>query len=213
VDEGHVRAVYDAVADDYADHFRTTEPEQPIELAMVAHFASLLPQPDPDVLDAGCGAGRMLPVLADAGCRAVGVDLSVGMVRRAQRDHPGFGTRVASIAALPFPDDSFDGFFSWYSTIHTPDDDLGTVFAEAGRVLRPGGHVLVAFQSGTGAREVGQGYRRLGHDVQLHRHDRTPDHVAGELRAAGFAEVARLLRAPVAPEQTDQAVVIARSPS
>ena len=206
-------AVYDQVADDYADHFPSTEPEQPIELAMVAHFGSLLPETSRDVLDAGCGAGRMLPVLAAAGCRPVGVDLSPGMVRRARQHQPDVDVRVGSLAALPFPDGSFDGLFSWYSTIHTPDADLATVFSEARRVLRPGGHVLVAFQVGTGTREVGQGYRRLGHDVELHRHDRTPDHVVGELRAAGFVEVARLVRAPAAGERTEQAVVIARSSS
>jgi SAM-dependent methyltransferase len=210
VSEIEVKAVYDEVASDYADHFPSTEPEQPIELAMVAHFAALLPQTSRDVLDAGCGAGRMLPVLAGAGCHAVGVDLSEGMVRRARQDHPGFDTRVGSITALPQPDDSFDGVFYWYSTIHTPDEALATVFAQARRVLRPDGHVLVAFQAGRGPQEVGHGYRRLGHDVQLHRHDRTPDHVADELRSAGFTEVARLVRAPVAPERTPQAVIIAR---
>lgn len=211
VSEGRVKAVYDAVADDYADRFPSTEPEQPIELAMVTHFASLLPETSKDVLDAGCGAGRMLPLLADAGCRAIGVDLSESMIRRAERDHPGFDTRVGSIAVLPFPDDSFDGLFYWYSTIHTPHVELGAVFAEARRALRPAGHILVAFQAGTEVREVGGGYRRLGHDVELHRYDRTPDHVASELRAAGFGEVARLVRAAVPTERTDQAVIVARS--
>jgi len=208
--EIEVKAVYDEVASDYADHFPSTEPEQPIELAMVTHFAALLPETGKDVLDAGCGAGRMLPVLAGAGCHAAGVDLSEGMIRRAQRDHPDFDTRVGSITALPCPDDSFDGLFYWYSTIHTPDEELPTVFAETRRTLRPGGHVLVAFQAGHGPQEVGHGYRRLGHDVQLHRHDRTPDSVADELRSAGFTEVARLVRSPAAIERTQQAVVIAR---
>jgi len=178
---------------------------------MVTHFASLLPETSKDVLDAGCGAGRMLPVLAGAGCHAAGVDLSESMIRRAQQDHPTFDTRVGSITALPYPDSSFDGLFYWYSTIHTPDEELGTVFAETRRILRPEGHVLVAFQAGHGPQEVGHGYRRLGHDVQLHRHDRTPDHVANELRSAGLAEVARLVRSPAAIERTDQAVIIARA--
>ena len=209
--ETGVGAVYDRVADDYADRFPSTEPEQPVELAVVAHFAALVAGSGGQVLDAGCGAGRMLPVLAAAGCSPVGIDLSPGMVRRARQDHPGFDVRVGDLAALPFPDGSFDGFFSWYSTIHTPDEQLGAVLAEAGRVLRPGGHLLVAFQAGRGPQEVAGGYRRLGHDVELWRHDRTPDQVAAGLRAAGFDEVARLVRAPAAGERTDQAVLVARS--
>ena len=211
VSEGHVKAVYDKVADDYADHFRSTEPEEQIELAMVTHFVSLLPETKRVVLDAGCGAGRMLPVLADAGCHPIGVDISESMIRRAKGAHPEFGTRVGSIEELPVPDDSFDGLFYWYSTIHTPDSELGAVFAEARRTLRSEGHILVAFQAGTGSHEVGEGYRRLGHDVELHRYDRTPDQVAGQLAAAGFVEVARLVRAPTARERTDQAVLVARS--
>lgn len=211
VSEVDVKAVYDKVANDYADHFPSTEPEQQIELAMVTHFASLLPEKSRDVLDAGCGAGRMLPVLTGAGCHAVGLDLSENMIRRAQRNHPDFETRVGSISDLPYPDDSFDGLFYWYSTIHTPDEELATVFAEARRTLRPEGHVLVAFQAGQGTQEVGGGYRRLGHDVEIHRHDRTPDRVVEELRSAGFAEVARLVRSPAATERTQQAVIIARS--
>jgi len=209
VSEDSVRAVYDQVADDYADRFRSTGPEQPVELAVLAHFTTLLA--GRDVLDAGCGAGRMLPVLAAAGCRPVGVDLSPGMVRRARQDHPGFPTAVASTTALPFADGSFDGVLCWYSTIHTPRAGLGTVLTEARRVLRPAGHVLLAFQVGDAVREVGQGYRRLGHDVELHRHDRTPDEVAGALRSAGVAEVARLVRAPAPQERTAQAVLVARS--
>jgi ubiquinone/menaquinone biosynthesis C-methylase UbiE len=111
VGERHVKAVYNEVADDYADLVPSTEPEQHIELAMLDHFASLVSETSRDVPDAGCGAGRMLPVLADAGCRAVGIDLSESMIRRARQDHPNFETRVASITALPFPDDSLDGLF------------------------------------------------------------------------------------------------------
>ncbi len=152
----------------------------------------------------------MLPVLAAAGCRAVGADLSAEMVRRARQDHPGFETRVGSLTALPYPDGTFDGVLSWYSTIHTPDEHLGAALAGIRRVLRPGGYVLVAFQAGEGSRDVAAGLRRLGLDVVLVRHHRTPDRMADALRDNGFEEVARLVRAPVPPESDDQAVLVAR---
>ncbi len=205
-----MRLAYDEVADTYADHFRSTEPELPLELAMIEHFASLLPG-DRRVLDAGCGAGRMLPLLAGLGCRVEGVDLSPRMIRRSRHDHGSFPSQVASIADLPFPDGSFDGVFSWYSTIHSPDTDLPRIVSETSRVLRPSGLFLVAFQSGRGIQDVSDNYRRRGHHVVLHRYKRTPDEIGHAIASAGMTEIARLERAASSNERDSQAVLIAQA--
>lgn len=202
--------MYDLVADEYADRFRTTEPEQPVELAMIDHFAALLTRPK-DVLDAGCGAGRLLPVLTRSGCRPVGVDLSAGMVRRARSDHPEYATQIGSLSALPSADGCFDGVLSWYSTIHLAEPELATAVREIRRVLRPAGYVFVGFQAGVGVREIGQGMRALGYDIELERHLRTPYQMAEALRQAGFSERARLVRAPTGREQDDQAFLVAQA--
>lgn len=207
--EHQTRWTYDQVADAYADHFTATEGEQPLDLAMIDHFTALLPEPR-QVLDAGCGAGRMLPYLAARGCQVQGVDLSPGMIRRARRDHPGFTTTVGSLTHLEHADASFDGVFSWYSTIHSPDEDLDVILGECRRVLRPGGLLLLGFQCGDGRWEVGQAYRDRGYDVELHRWPRHPDAVVGRLGAAGLVPVARMERGPVGHEPEPQAVVIAR---
>lgn len=204
-----IRRVYDAVANTYADYFPTTEPEQSIELAMLDHFVGQLPA-NARVLDAGCGHGRMMTYLAEGDCRVTGIDLSPAMIARANRDRPLFPTAVGSITDLPFPSASFDGILYWYSTIHLPDEALPRVFAEARRVLDKNGLVLVAFQAGSGSHEVGEGFRRLGHDVTLVRHHRSPDAVATLLRAAGFCEIARLVREPMSTESEAQAVLLAR---
>ncbi|GAB3710841.1 class I SAM-dependent DNA methyltransferase [Mariniluteicoccus flavus] len=204
-----VRHAYDQVAEDYAAHFPGTEPEQPIELAFLDHFLSLLPD-DPDILDAGSGTGRMSRLLSDRGCRVRAVDVSPGMVTVARRNHPDIPAEVASITAIPFPNSTFDGILAWYSTIHLADADLPQAIREITRVLKPGGLTLIAFQAGQGSREVGEGYRRLGHDVTLVRHHRTADDVAHLLEEHGLTQTARLVRAP-APgfEREDQAFLIA----
>lgn len=208
--ERAVRVAYDEVADSYADHFGSTEPEQPVDLAMIQHFAGRL-EGDRRVLDAGCGAGRMLPVLARWVGHVDGVDLSPRMVRRARRDHPEFRTCVASLTALPYADQTFDGVVSWYSTVHCPDAGLPTVLAELRRVLREGGLAVLGFQSGDAVRDVSPTYRSFGHDVTLVRYERSVDHVAGALAGVGLREVARLEREPVdAYEGGSQAVLIAR---
>lgn len=206
-----IRVAYDMVAAEYAARFPATEPEQAVELSMIDHFVAQLAPPGTDVLDVGCGTGRMSGYLADRGCLVHGVDLSPGMIAMARRDHADIDTQVASMTNLPFPDARFDGILYWYSVIHVSDAGVAAAFREARRVLRPNGVVLVAFQAGGGVRDVAAGYRKLGYDVTLTRFHRTPDQVSGLLAAAGFAEDARLVRRPLADERDDQAFLIART--
>lgn len=198
------------MAAEYASRFAGTEPEQAVDLAMVDHFISLLIRDGPKVLDAGCGTGRISQYLADRGCVVHGVDLSLGMIAMAHRDHPDIATQVASITDVPFPDARFDGVLYWYSIIHLVDSDMPDVFGEARRVLRPGGVMLVAFQAGDGISDVGAAFRKLGYDVNLTRFNRTPDNVSEQLALAGFSEEARFVRRPVT-EKNDQAFLIVRT--
>ncbi|WP_422936372.1 class I SAM-dependent methyltransferase [Sinomonas sp. P47F7] len=92
-DEIAVQRAYDQVADTYANHFRSTEPELPVDLGMIELFASFLPS-GKRVLDAGCGAGRMMPVLATFGCQVEGVDFPPEMIRRARQ---GLGRLLTSV--------------------------------------------------------------------------------------------------------------------
>lgn len=205
-----IRVAYDTVAGDYAARMPDTRVEAPLDLAMIDTFAEAVRSGvDPLVLDAGCGAGRMSRYLADRDCQVVGVDLSPGMIAMARRDHRGLPFAVGSLADLPFPDELFGGVLLWYSTIHTPPAGQGRVFAEAARVLRPGGHLLVGFQAGHGTRDVAPTYRRFGHEIVLERHLVSTDQVAAWIETAGLREVCRLVRRAQGAERDDQAVLLA----
>lgn len=208
VDYSTVRDAYDAVAADYAEHLPDTRAESALDLAVLDHFAASVAGRG-QVLDAGCGAGRMTRHLADRGCAVEGVDLSPAMVAAARRVHPDLTFTVGSLDDLPHRDAQFAGLLLWYSTIHTPPEHLDRIFAEAVRVLSPGGHLLVAFQAGHGTRDVGAAYRRFGHDVHLLRHLTTADAMGDQLRAAGLTEDCCLVRAPQGAESEHQAVVLA----
>jgi ubiquinone/menaquinone biosynthesis C-methylase UbiE len=207
-----VRHAYDTVAEDYATHLPDTRAEAPLDLAMVDAFAEAVMAGDgARILDAGCGAGRMSRYLADRGCLVEGVDLSSSMVAVARRDHPDLGFTVGSLTELPYADEQFAGVMLWYSIIHTPPAGLAAVFAEATRVLRPGGHLLVGFQSGVGTRDLSDAYRRLGHEIQLERHRHTAEQVAARIEAAGLREVCRLVRRARGKERDDQAMLLAQA--
>ncbi len=214
LDHASVQRAYDTVADDYAAHLPDTRAEARLDLAMIDHFAATVEASGGGpVLDAGCGAGRITRYLADRRAAVEGLDLSPAMVAAARRDHPDLTFTVGSITDLPHPDASFAGVLLWYSTIHTPPDQLGPVLTEATRVLRPGGHLLIAFQSGHGTRDLAPAYRRFGHDIHLQRHLTTADHVAALLCGAGLTETHRLVRAAQGMERDPQALLLAQAPT
>jgi SAM-dependent methyltransferase len=207
-----VRLAYDTVAETYVDVLPDTRAEAPLDLNMVDFFAAdVTAREDPRVLDAGCGTGRMSRYLAERGCLVEGVDLSASMIAIARRDHRDLTFTVGSLTDLPYPDGHFAGVLLWYSTIHTPPAGQARLFAEARRVLRPTGHLLVAFQAGEGTCDLAPAYRRFGHEVTLERHLYTAEQVASHLEGAGLREICRLVRRAQGWERDDQAILLARA--
>lgn len=202
------REAYDVVAADYAElSADLTAVEHAVDRGLVAAFAEL--SRGGLVGDLGCGPGRMAAHLQELGVEVVGLDLSAGMLAQARRRHPGLTVLQGSITKLPFGDATLAGALGWYSIIHVPPNDLPLVCRELGRVVAPGGHLLVAFHAGTGERvERDEVY---GHRVPLtgYRHD--PAYVERLLQQAGCPVLSRTTRAPVAHERVPQAFLLARA--
>jgi ubiquinone/menaquinone biosynthesis C-methylase UbiE len=144
------------------------------------------------------------------GARAVGIDLSPGMVAIAARDHPRAEFRVGDLRSLPASDAEFGAALALYSLIHLEPGELPGVAEELRRVVAPGGVVLVSFHVGEEVRHVTDWW---GHDVDLRFHFLETEIVAGHLEAAGLPVEARLERAPYEREvDTRRAYLLARAP-
>jgi malonyl-CoA O-methyltransferase len=97
------------------------------------------------VLDLGCGTGRHALWLASAGARVTAVDFSEGMLDEARRKPGASAVRflVHDLhRPLPFAAGAFDRVVSGLVLEHLTD--LEFVFAEARRVLKPGGRAVVS---------------------------------------------------------------------
>ena len=138
---GRQQALYDHVAHDYDQVFKPHVADHYLRKRTDV-VRELLPSGG-TVLDVGCGTGALAGWIQRSGYDVVGVDASTGMLAEA-RDH-GVGAVYAGFStALPFEDGAFDLSLS-VATMHhleTPERVADTI-AEMGRVVRPGGYVLI----------------------------------------------------------------------
>ncbi|MEU2959052.1 class I SAM-dependent DNA methyltransferase [Streptomyces albidoflavus] len=180
------RTSYDTVATSYADLTRHLLDETPEERAVLALFADLVrAQGGGPVADVGCGTGRITAHLHQLGLDAFGIDLSPRMIGVARRDHPGLRFDLGSMTDLTLADASMTGLVAWYSLIHVPDDEIGSVLAHFQRVLRPGGPLLLSFHVGDESRLKTEGYG--GHPMNVYVHRRQHGQLIAWLNNAGFA--------------------------
>jgi len=102
------------------------------------------------LLDYGCGVGDLMRVLAGLGARASfsGCDVSTGMLAEAAARWPSRLGPLPTLAAqagarAPFADGQFDVATISAVLHHVPVAERPAVYAELGRVLKPGGRLYV----------------------------------------------------------------------
>ncbi len=140
------------------------------------------------LIDVGCGTGRFAVLAAERlGARVWGVDPSAEMLARARRRTGGrrVGWKNARAERLPFRDGWFDAAHL-HLVLHALDD-RGAAVTELGRVLAPGGRlVIVTFQRDHFERFFLNPYFPSLAAVDLARFP-DPDGVVRDLTHAGFS--------------------------
>lgn len=152
-----------------------------------------------DLLETAAGTGRVTRALAKAAPRAriLATDLNQPMLDTAAGLTPASNVewRQADAQALPFADASFDAVVCQFGAMFFPDKDAG--FAQARRVLRPGGRLVFSVWDDIAANDisrlVGEAVAELFPKDPPRFLERTPfgyhDHatITAALKTAGFA--------------------------
>jgi len=131
------------------NYVKTTlrKPLDESSFSFMADIYKLHIEPGLNVLDVGCGSGRLTIALHDHGCRVVGTDVSQAMLDaldRLQGDR-GIATRCSDGHTIAADDGEFDAVVSMDFMPHFPD--WPALLAEKARCCKPGGLVVFNFQS------------------------------------------------------------------
>jgi ubiquinone/menaquinone biosynthesis C-methylase UbiE len=133
-----VRRLYDRIAERY-DRAERWE-----RRLFGADARGLVREAQGDVLELAVGTGRNLELYPPQ-ARVTGIELSGGMLERARSRARDLGRdvdlRQGDAQALPFPEAAFDTVVCTFSLCTIPDERRA--LAEARRVLRPGGLLLL----------------------------------------------------------------------
>lgn len=142
------------------------------------------PQPGWTVLDLGCGTGAALADYTGDGRTLLGADPSAAMLRQARARLGDADLRLITGQRVPFDDGCADLVLISLVLHSVSRNDAVRILQEAGRVLAPGGRILVTdFGTGglrfprgwatrgfTAGAEVMAGPKHAGHAVSYLRH-------------------------------------------
>jgi ubiquinone/menaquinone biosynthesis C-methylase UbiE len=148
-------ATYDRTAARYA-----TRATYPLEQEM-ARFKQMVRKGEL-ILDVGCGPGQYTRALEARGLLAVGLDLSLGMLRQAQKSEISRLVQ-ADMRHLPFADGRITGCFVCASLLHLPRKRVPQALLELHRVLCSNGALYVDVKEGEGEEWTAdqEGYERF----------------------------------------------------
>jgi ubiquinone/menaquinone biosynthesis C-methylase UbiE len=150
-ERAQVRKVYETIADEYDERIPGNGVVDEIFTDSEINFVLSKVRPGDELLDMGCGTGRFTIPLAERVKSVSGLDLSAAMLATARKKLADRGLsadlREGDMAALPFPDASFDVVVSMLAMMHIPREDRQQVFHEVARVLKPGGRLVIGVKN------------------------------------------------------------------
>lgn len=133
------QAHYDRVADTYITNLSYPHTQEYTAYLDQALLVQLPATGLGDVAEICCGRGEAVELVAGRFKRAVGVDISLNMLRAARKDHhePNLAFIQGDATRLPLADNAFDSVFMLGGIHHV--NDRATLFREIARILKPGG--------------------------------------------------------------------------
>jgi SAM-dependent methyltransferase len=137
--------VYDALAEGYADHYESGDPDRPFLNEFLSHLRR-----GARLVDVGCGTGSGTKYFFDHGMRVEGIDLSGRMIEVARRSYPHIRFTRQDIRNFSYQNGHLDAIWAGYSLFHMGREDFRTVLKKIRKDLVPNGIFGLVMQEGKG---------------------------------------------------------------
>ena len=178
-----LRAYYESRAGELDELALTYEhPEAYKRFFYRARFRAVLgaldPQAGEEILEVGCGSGAYTRELVERGARVTATEVAPGPLAQARRNLGPLAAetelRIEDAQRLSLPDGRFDKVLLSEVIEHVPEPDRA--IAEAARVLRPGGLLVVSTPSRLSPMNLAYGLKRRvrRYGFNEHLHELTP---------------------------------------
>jgi SAM-dependent methyltransferase len=141
---------------------------------------------DGEVLELGCGPGRLVRYYHAKGTRIVGVDNVAPVITKLQACDPQLRVVHADARRLPFETGRFTTVLC-FGVYHSLEDDVAAAISETFRVLRLGGRLCAEFRSDSLHNRMIDSYKGLGkHATEFHKWNYRREEARAMLGQAGF---------------------------
>lgn len=98
------------------------------------------------ILEAGCGAGRILRYYNDLNYDIYGIDYIESAIIKLRKTDPNLNVRIGDITNLNFPNNYFKYVLA-FGLYHNLENGLHEAILETKRVLKKGGYVCASFRA------------------------------------------------------------------
>ena len=180
-DDAYIEQSFDRFASSFEEQLKVRLSYQAPEL-IVSALLKYLPSAQVDILDAGCGTGLCGPLVASHASRLVGVDLSLGMLQKAEGKEcydQLIKAELTEFLNAPVQAASWDVILSADTLCYFGPLEKVTMAAHS--ALRPDGLLVFSVEDG------GETAKAAGHVINPHgRYAHAPDYVRKCLENAGF---------------------------
>jgi len=132
-----VETDYDTIAQQFAE-------KRSGQWFIVQYLVDQYVQPGQQILDLGCGNGRVADIVNEIKGNYVGMDVSSDLLAIAKQKHPNDNFHVGTMLKTGFEDTVFDVVFLFASFHHIPSLRLRIeTLEEISRITKPGGLIIM----------------------------------------------------------------------